>query len=214
MSDLIKTLRDALVDAKTWHQDMRKSCSKQPPSAMRDFAMATHAEQIEQIDAVLIAQTFASNPASPAWWQDEAAAEREFTEYFCRNYPGPDTVISKPEWHAPKLFRAAKHALLATVANQPPAPDVTVGRWLPIAQADRTVTNVEDFSEVGITLRTSDRYWVRDDDGHVYEAAWSEGEKSSYWWDFEGESPVDPVEFMPHPLDPKYAAASEGSSHG
>jgi len=47
------TLRDALTDAKAWHQDMRKSCSKQPPSTMRDFAMATHAEQIENIDAAL-----------------------------------------------------------------------------------------------------------------------------------------------------------------
>lgn len=85
-------------------------------------------------------------------------------------------------------------------------------RWLPIAHADKTITEVQDFSEVGIMLRTSDRYWVRDEDGRIYEACWSEGEDHSYWWDFEGESPVDPVEFMPHPLDPKYATASEGST--
>lgn len=90
-----------------------------------------------------------------------------------------------------------------------------MGRWLPIEQADRTITNVEDFSEVGVILRTSDRYWVRDEDGRVYEAAWSEGKNGErdYWWDFEGESPVDPVEFMPHPLDPRFAT-SEGRDNG
>ncbi|MGB3349767.1 MAG: hypothetical protein WBA85_13465 [Brucella anthropi] len=40
------------------------------------------------------------------------AAEAEFATYFMRNYPGPDTVIHKPEWHAPKLFYAAKRAIL------------------------------------------------------------------------------------------------------
>lgn len=58
-------------------------------------------------------------PVKPDWWQDEEAAEREFTEYFVRNYPGPDTIIYDPKWHAPKLFRAAKHALLATKASPP-----------------------------------------------------------------------------------------------
>lgn len=85
------------------------------------------------------------------------------------------------------------------------------GLWLPINQADKTITDVQDFPEVSMTIRTSDRYWVRDDDGRVYEAAWSEGNNGrDYWWDFEGESPVDPVEFMPHPLDPRYALATEG----
>lgn len=88
-----------------------------------------------------------------------------------------------------------------------PAPETHM-RWLPITVADKTITNVEDFSEVGITLRTSDRYWVRDEDGRVYEAAWSEGDRD-YWWDFAGESPVDPIEFMPHPLDPRFQETSE-----
>jgi hypothetical protein len=34
-----------------------------------------------------------------------------FTEYFVRNYPGPDTVIFDPKWHAPRIFSAAKAAL-------------------------------------------------------------------------------------------------------
>lgn len=49
---------------------------------------------------------------SPVWWQDEEAAEREFTDYFCRNYPEP--VLDDPAAHAAVLFRAAKRALLAT----------------------------------------------------------------------------------------------------
>lgn len=43
-------------------------------------------------------------------------------------------------------------------------------RWLPTVHADRSITDVQDFSEVGITLRMSDRYWVRDEDGRIYEA--------------------------------------------
>jgi hypothetical protein len=89
------------------------------------------------------------------------------------------------------------------------------GEWLPIDLADRTITDVEDFSEVGITLRMSDRYWVRDEDGRVYEAAWSEDNNGrDFWWDFESESPVDPVEFMPHPLDPRFASALSTGQEG
>lgn len=83
-------------------------------------------------------------------------------------------------------------------------------RWLPIDQADRSIATVQSFPDVSVTLRNSYPVWVRDEDGRVYEAVWSEGH-ANYWWDLEGESPVDPVEFMPHPLDPRFAAAaSEG----
>jgi len=86
------------------------------------------------------------------------------------------------------------------------------GRWLPIDKADKTITNVQEFSSVGLTLRNSDTYWVRDEDGRVYEAAWSEGtDGRNYWWDWEEQSPVDPVEFMPHPLDTRFAT-TEGSA--
>ncbi|OKP69609.1 hypothetical protein BTE77_27855 [Ensifer adhaerens] len=226
-----------------------------------------------------------------------AEAERDFMEYFCRNYPGPDTVIFDPKWHAPKLFRAATHKLLETLSiagegkvkalewdsfgqattvlgeynivcigqcgvfglilpgqgestlpygregseaecreaaqadfealvlsclnpsaatnDTSTLPIAVAGRWLPIAQADRTITDVQDFSEVGITLRNSDRYWVRDTDGRVYEASWTD-DKDGYWWDWEAESPVDPIEFMPHPLDPRFSAlvSSPGKDGG
>ncbi|WP_421357839.1 Lar family restriction alleviation protein [Agrobacterium rosae] len=116
-------------------------------------------------------------------------AEASFTEYFVRNYPGPDTVIYDPRWHAPKIFRAAAYALKN--AN-----------WRPIADADLSVTT-EFKINPELAIRNSDPFWVRDEDGRVFEAVWSVG-KTSYWWDLEGESPVDPIEFMPHPLDPRY----------
>lgn len=111
---------------------------------------------------------------------------------------------------------AALNAIALKIREQisSPAPvEHVVGTWRPIAEADRTITEVEEFPEADLTLRMSDRYWVRDDDGRIYEAAWSEGNNGGrdFWWDFEGESPVDPVEFMPHPLDQRFATATEGS---
>ena len=55
-------------------------------------------------------------PVAPT---DEALAN--FSGWFCRNYPGPDTIIHKPEWHAPKVFRAAAYAIArwGTPAIQP-----------------------------------------------------------------------------------------------
>lgn len=43
-------------------------------------------------------------------------ALEQFTDYFVRNYPGPDTVIFNPKWHAPKIFGVAYRALSALVA--------------------------------------------------------------------------------------------------
>lgn len=44
---------------------------------------------------------------------DEALADEglaAFAAYFRKNYPGPDTIISNPDWHAPRLYRAALDA--------------------------------------------------------------------------------------------------------
>lgn len=46
--------------------------------------------------------------------KSDEAAQAEFTEYFVKNYPGPDTIINAPHWHAPRIFRAAKRALQGT----------------------------------------------------------------------------------------------------
>lgn len=43
-------------------------------------------------------------------------ASEQFATYFAKNYPA-NTIISDPAWHAPRIFRAAKHVL----ASQPQA---------------------------------------------------------------------------------------------
>ena len=83
--------------------------------------------------------------------------------------------------------------------------------WRPISEADKSIT-FEQTCDLGdgksMTIRNSDYYWVRDADGRVYEATWSD-HKNGYWWDLEGESPVDPVEYMPHPLSLPTAPSQE-----
>jgi hypothetical protein len=36
--------------------------------------------------------------------QVEERAKKHFTDWFVKNYPGPDTNIYDPHWHAPKIF--------------------------------------------------------------------------------------------------------------
>jgi len=50
--------------------------------------------------------------------QSEAKSKalEQFTDYFVKNYPGPDTVIADPKWHAPKIFAAAYSAITAAKA--------------------------------------------------------------------------------------------------
>jgi hypothetical protein len=43
----------------------------------------------------------------------DTSAEAAFADWFRKNYPGPDTIIHNPDWHAPKILRAAEHALSA-----------------------------------------------------------------------------------------------------
>lgn len=190
-------------------------------------------------------------------------ALQQFTEYFARNYPGPNTVIFDPKWHAPKIFRAAINALTmhgneAKVGQEEETltpeeawtilcetPDITspeeypdhalitfeqlrsymesavnpaittheqdaaVSLWRPIADADISITNIITIPD--LTVRNSDPYWVRDEDGRVYEACWTD-HRDGYWWDIEGESPVDPIEFMPHPLDKRFLSHEGGAA--
>jgi len=76
-------------------------------------AMADEIERLQQYekmyhDAVAeYRQRGAAHEPAVDW----DAALKEFTAYFVRNYPGQNTIISDPTWHAPKIFRAAKHAI-------------------------------------------------------------------------------------------------------
>jgi hypothetical protein len=60
--------------------------------------------------------------------QEKALAT--FTEYFVKNYPGPRTIIGDPNWHAPKIFRAAEFALkdAGLLAKEPGVP-VALPSW-------------------------------------------------------------------------------------
>lgn len=87
-------------------------------------------------------------------------------------------------------------------------PDLII-RWLPIALADKSVERVIDLPTLGMKISNSEDYWVRDADGRAYHATWADDGKRAYWWDFDGESPVDPVEFMPHPLDRRFTTVTE-----
>lgn len=78
------------------------------------------------------------------------------------------------------------------------------GHWVPIEQADKSVDRIIRAQDLGIEISNSEEYWCRDADGRVFLATWADDGKRAYWWDFEGQSPVDPVEFMPHPLDPRF----------
>lgn len=57
----------------------------------------------------LLAQLTAEQPAPDA--VAEADAFDTFAQWFRKNYPGPDTIIHKPDWHSPRIFRAVKHAM-------------------------------------------------------------------------------------------------------
>lgn len=82
-------------------------------------------------------------------------------------------------------------------------------KWRPISEADNGIAYVHIVGD----MRIGNSYpiWARDADGRVYEALWSDNGKQAYWWDIEGESPVDPVEFMPHPLDQRFTESADVS---
>lgn len=117
----------------------------------------------------------------------------------------------RPQWH---LYIEQAEAAIRALSSQPMAARSSDLEqfWRPISEADKSITFNQDFDLGGsekMTIRNSDEYWVRDDDGRVYRALWSD-HKGGYWWDIDGESPVDPVEYMPHPLSlPASPGASE-----
>lgn len=81
---------------------------------MDDAAQAELARVWTKIEAIRAKQ--AAKPtgsALPIAVEPPASAEARFTAYFVQNYPGPNTVIYDPKWHAPKIFRAALAAISA-----------------------------------------------------------------------------------------------------
>ena len=105
MTTEFRTLCAELVDSVELLLEMRAVDAK---------PMAITEDRVSRARA-LLAQPVAEGPT------DEALAN--FTAWFCRNYPGPDTLIHRPEWHAPKVFRAAADAIarFGRPTPQPPA---------------------------------------------------------------------------------------------
>lgn len=109
----------------------------------------------------------------------------------CRECGGIGAIWDATNYIEMCDFMASETALAA------PAPEA-VSPWRPIAEADNGIAYIQDFGE--LKIGNSYPIWARDADGRVFECLWSDNGKKAYWWDLEGESPVDPVEYMPHPL--------------
>lgn len=62
-------------------------------------------------------------------------ADAGFAKWFRTNYPGPDTIIHDPDWHAPRIMRSAVYWLKETQMREGPSdtginPSIHVpGRW-------------------------------------------------------------------------------------
>lgn len=69
--------------------------------------------------------------------------------------------------------------------------------WLPIETAPRECP-VDRSVHSSPRAWTTETMWVRDASGRVFEAWFVEF--GSYWWDADGETTCDPVEWMPHPM--------------
>lgn len=104
------------------------------------------------------------------------------------------------------------YTFLRNVVMQDTPPQPNLRGWLPIDQADKGIAYIHALGP--IQVGNSYPIWARDADGRVFECLWADDGKRAYWWDSEAESPVDPVEFMPHPLDTRFAATTEGSDNG
>lgn len=59
--------------------------------------------------------------------EPDADAVSRFAAWFRRNYPGPDTIIYDPDWHAPRILAAARAALTAAPQPAPVAREALVG---------------------------------------------------------------------------------------
>lgn len=94
-----------------------------------------------------------SHPPAQAAQVDESAALAHFTDYFVRNYPGPDTIIYDPKWHAPKIFRAAQYAIANAATTAPTAE--------PVAQGDPNIPTALDECQLQLIEATEERDHLR-----------------------------------------------------
>ena len=90
-----------------------------------------------------------------------------FAEYFCHNYPS-DTIIGRPEWHAPKIFRAAIYAINDAAKRNaaPPARECA-----PPFDKTWLIAALNVHRHLGVPPRDSDfMLWKRENDKWLGEA--------------------------------------------
>jgi hypothetical protein len=94
-----------------------------------------------------------SSPESRDEAREKALAA--FMEYFRTNYPGPDTIISRPDWHAPKIFRAVEYALkdagLVASRSERAKPD-----------DDTLAARLVEIADSNSDLYENERLWLRE----------------------------------------------------
>jgi hypothetical protein len=117
--------------------------------------------------------------------------------------PWDDERLAEEKRARPNIRSCCPERQMIPIYAEPPM------RWLPIEKADKSIDFIIRIPGRINPINNSTEYWVRDDDGRVYRALWSDNGEWAYWWDIEAESPVDPIEFMPHPLDPSFHEAVE-----
>ena len=85
--------------------------------AMGEYEMQQYhaGKESHLVNALDFATRVALEAVAPMLASARVAVEMpaEFGEWFGKNYPGPDTIIGNPHWHAPRIWRAARRALLA-----------------------------------------------------------------------------------------------------
>lgn len=72
-----------------------------------------------------------------------------FAAYFRKNYPGPDTIIGNPDWHAPRLYRAALDAHRRASQAAPAPQDGNKPEWLADCAVCRRVIDTREECDGG-----------------------------------------------------------------
>jgi hypothetical protein len=80
---------------------------------------------------------------APSMPEQYAAGLVAFSVWFEQHYSAPNTVIHDPQWHAPKIFRAAAHALASQSA--PIEWPVTVDELYAITQLIEIFAPADEF---------------------------------------------------------------------
>lgn len=70
-----------------------------------------------------------------------------FMDYFRVNYPGPRTIITSPDWHAPKIYAAAISAsgrdeLLAACKEAVELGGTSDEKWVPLTTLRKMVAAI------------------------------------------------------------------------